>query len=106
MRKWVAQMALGIDALHKMKIIHRDIKPENVLVDNADNIRIIDFGTAYIMHGEKRPEKFVGTKAYRAPECSGEELYGPEVDYWALGCTVWDMHYGEVSFRFPLSVFF
>jgi len=42
MKKWIAQMALGIDALHKIGIIHGDIKPENVML-NDDVAMVTDF---------------------------------------------------------------
>ena len=106
MRKWIAQMALGIASLHDMGIIHRDIKPENVLVDRCDNIRIFDYGVAYIHNkpirrGRKYSKEFFGTRQYLAPECLRGKSYGPTVDYWALGCTVFDLLAGDVSFSTP-----
>lgn len=106
MKKWIAQMALGIASLHNMGIIHRDIKPENVLVDRHDNIRIFDYGTAYIhdkpvRRGKKYSKELVGTRQYLAPEYLSGKTYGLAVDYWALGCTVFDLLAGDVSFRFP-----
>lgn len=38
------QTSLGIDFLHKKKILHRDLKPENLLLDKRGNIKICDFG--------------------------------------------------------------
>lgn len=109
MKKWIAQMALGIASLHDMGIIHRDIKPENVLVDRCDNIRIFDYGTAYIHNkpvrrGKRYSKELVGTRQYLAPEYFSGKSYGPTVDYWALGCTVFDLIAGDVSFTFPSSL--
>jgi len=103
MRKWIAQMALGITSLHDMGIVHRDIKPENVLVDRCDNIRIFDYGVAYIHNkpvrrGRKYSKDLVGTRQYLAPECLSGKSYGPTVDYWALGCTVFDLLAGDILF--------
>jgi serine/threonine protein kinase len=108
MRKWIAQMVLGIASLHDMGIIHRDIKPENVLVDRCDNIRLFDYGVAHIHNkpvrrGKKYSKELVGTRQYLAPECLNGKSYGPTVDYWALGCTVFDLLAGDVSFRSPCS---
>ncbi|KAG1847849.1 kinase-like domain-containing protein [Suillus subalutaceus] len=61
-RRWSAQIALGINALHCMGIIHRDIKAENILIDIQENVRIADFGLCY-MHNEpldRRMALFVG----------------------------------------------
>jgi len=103
MKKWIAQMALGISALHDMGMIHRDIKPENILVDRCDNIKIFDYGTAYIHHkpirrGRRYSNEFVGTRPYLAPEYLSGKSYGPAVDYWALGCTVFDLLAGDILF--------
>lgn len=38
------QTCLGIDYLHKRKILHRDLKPENLLLDKQGNIKVCDFG--------------------------------------------------------------
>lgn len=110
-KKWVAQIAVGINALHKMGIIHRDIKPENILVDGNGDIRIFDFGTAYIHHEAVTRETLVVadrvyTAQYSAPEClldpaSELKKYGPMADYWALGCTVFDMFACRVSLTLP-----
>jgi len=101
-RKWIAQISLGIDALHKMGIFHRDLKPENILVDELDNIRIFDFGTAHVstgVDGKPREDdskgKLVGTPRYHAPEYSSQGISGPMMDYWALGCIVWDIIVGH-----------
>lgn len=41
--------------------------------------------------------KYIGTKEYLAPEVHRREWYGPMVDWWALGCLVWDLLVGDVS---------
>jgi len=38
------QTCLGIDYLHKRRVIHRDLKPENLLLDEDGNIKLCDFG--------------------------------------------------------------
>ncbi|CCM03064.1 uncharacterized protein FIBRA_05184 [Fibroporia radiculosa] len=105
-RWWVAQIALGIQALHDMGIIHRDIKPENILLDaRSDTIRITDFNAAFLSpgsvpleHGEVYTQEFVGSKPYLAPEVAQRLWYGKMVDWWALGCTMFDLISGEVLF--------
>lgn len=41
-----ACLILGLEVLHRQKVLHRDIKPENLMIDEHGYLRITDFGTA------------------------------------------------------------
>lgn len=46
-KKLLFQMALGLDALHKIGFFHRDLKPENLLINMKTlNVKLCDFGLA------------------------------------------------------------
>ena len=45
-RFYIASMILGIEYLHKNKIIYRDLKPENSMITGEGYFRLVDFGTA------------------------------------------------------------
>ncbi|KAI0088378.1 kinase-like domain-containing protein [Irpex rosettiformis] len=108
-RRWIAQIALGIDALHNMGVIHRDIKPENILlVPGASQafVRITDFTNAWVHEDPLVPlkwwknysKRYIGTREYLAPEIYRREWYGLTVDWWALGCLVYDLLVGDALF--------
>ena len=42
----VARITEGLLYLHRRGIVHRDLKPENILVNDAGEVRIIDFSIA------------------------------------------------------------
>ena len=42
----IANIVLGLEYLHKNKIIHRDIKPSNVVFDADGYLRIADLGVS------------------------------------------------------------
>lgn len=90
-----------------MGIIHRDIKPENILLDaHTNNVRITDFNAAFLHPGDAPLEngavytrEYAGSKPYLAPEVIRRRWYGKMVDWWSLGCTMFDLVSGEVSRR-------
>ncbi|EIW53361.1 kinase-like protein, partial [Trametes versicolor FP-101664 SS1] len=106
-RRWVAQLALGIDALHRMGIIHRDIKPENVLLDGPDgNVRLTDFNTAFVSpsnepleEGSVYAQQKTGSEPYMAWEVSQHRWYGKMCDWWSLGCLMYDLVTGKLLFK-------
>jgi len=83
------QIARAVNHMHKKGIVHRDLKPENVLCckkDSVERIKVADFGISKHMDGSASTFSTpVGTLTYTAPELLNGELYGKEVDYWALG---------------------
>ncbi|OJA17892.1 hypothetical protein AZE42_08677 [Rhizopogon vesiculosus] len=111
-RRWAAQMALGIRALHDMGIIHRDIKPENILIDARENIRIADFGLSYIQQKPLRSWEVytldvMGTIECMAPEILANEhnpdprYYGVTVDWWSYGCVLYELFSADHMPLFP-----
>lgn len=45
-RRYAAQLALAVHAVHKLGFIHRDIKPENIVLDRNGDVKLIDLGLA------------------------------------------------------------
>ncbi|CAI5760404.1 unnamed protein product [Candida verbasci] len=42
--KYIAEIIVGVDDLHKRGIIHRDLKPDNILIDKNGHLKLTDFG--------------------------------------------------------------
>ncbi len=74
------QIARALCAAHEAGVVHRDLKPENVLLTAAGDVKVVDFGIAYVegREGTKltRAGAMLGTPAYMAPE----QLLGTPVD--------------------------
>ncbi|CAD8209351.1 unnamed protein product [Paramecium pentaurelia] len=93
---YLYQTCLGIEYLHKMKIIHRDIKPENLLLDTKGNIKICDFGWSTEMDNLKKA--FCGTIEYMAPEMIKSQSTNYKLDIWCLGVLLYEMVQGKPPF--------
>ena len=91
-------------------IVHHDIKPDNILVDGSDVAKITDFGISVMLDKGESDEIYNsewGSKLYMPPECWNSNyrlletrMFGKAIDVWGLGCTFYQMIYGD----FPFSV--
>lgn len=43
-RRYIAEVIIGVDYLHKNGVVHRDLKPDNLLIDQNGHIKLTDFG--------------------------------------------------------------
>ncbi len=43
---YLAEIASGLNDLHRLGFVHRDVKPENVLIAGSGHVRLVDFGVA------------------------------------------------------------
>ncbi|KAL7887677.1 hypothetical protein AOLI_G00053980 [Acnodon oligacanthus] len=46
--KYISEVALALDYLHRHGIIHRDLKPDNMLLSNEGHIKLTDFGLSKV----------------------------------------------------------
>jgi serine/threonine protein kinase len=93
-----AQLVLGLSFLHeRLNIVHRDLKLENILVDSEGYIKFTDFGLSKI--GKIESHTFCGTLNYLAPELIKHQPYNRMVDFWMLGCMLYEMLVGKPPFE-------
>lgn len=92
------QLCAGLAAAHANGVLHRDLKPANVMIDDAGNVRVTDFGLAGLAEEFQGREIAAGTPAYMAPE----QLAGREVtirsDVYALGLVLYEIFTGKRAF--------
>ncbi|XP_006637774.2 rhodopsin kinase grk7a isoform X1 [Lepisosteus oculatus] len=96
---YTAQITCGILHLHSINIVYRDMKPENVLLDDNGQCRLSDLGLAVEIKEGKSINQKAGTNGYMAPEILKEEDYTYSVDWFALGCSIYEMVAGQTPFK-------
>jgi serine/threonine protein kinase len=91
----VVQAADGLDYAHGLGIVHRDIKPANLLVDDARNVWITDFGLAQFQSSGNLTQTgdLVGTLRYMSPEqAAGQRMpIDHRTDVYSLGATLYEL---------------
>ena len=97
---YVRQIGSALDYLHSRNVMHLDVKPSNVLVDDASNAVLIDFGVSkrYDESGHQTSSTPVGISHGYAPieQYSQTTLtFSPATDIYALGATLYKLLTGQ-----------
>jgi eukaryotic-like serine/threonine-protein kinase len=85
-------VALGLGAAHRCKIMHCDVKPQNILIGRGGSIKLTDFG---ITGATGMP---LGMVQYYAPEQAQGQIVTPAADVYALGIVMYEMLTGRTPF--------
>jgi hypothetical protein len=99
----LAQVVLGLSALHASGVAHLDLKPSNVLVTERGRVVILDFGLAvHLTPGDQYYRRHVagGTPGYMAPEQIWAQPPTPASDWYAVGV----MLYTALTGRHPYDL--
>lgn len=94
------QICLGIEYLHKKKILHRDIKPSNIMIDDNFNIKIIDFGISklYDTYSDDMTIANFNTPRYCSPEQDTNSTITVQSDIYSLGLVCYEIFSG-ISYK-------
>jgi tetratricopeptide (TPR) repeat protein len=82
-------VARALAHAHGQGVIHRDLKPSNVFLTRAGEVKVLDFGLAFIF-GSHVPLRG-GTPAYMAPEQRRRGPVDERADVFALGVMLREM---------------
>jgi serine/threonine-protein kinase len=98
----LAVIARAVHHAHQRGVLHRDLKPANILVDEAGEPHVADFGLARRLDEQATgdPGVVVGTLCYMAPEQASAEGGPPTcaADIYSLGVIFYELLTGELPF--------
>src|SRR5882757_7027115 len=92
----------GLEQVHNAGFLHRDIKPANILLDDAGNPTLIDFGASRAaIAGRSTALTAIFTPGYAAAEQMTSAKQGPWTDIYGLSATL----YHAIAGQTPPSAF-
>ncbi len=88
----------GRDDGEPMHTVHRDLKPDNIILTQAGEVKVVDFGMAKGQFEDRETvtvARVMGSRAYMAPERLDGEDDTPKVDVYALGLSLFELLTGK-----------
>jgi serine/threonine protein kinase len=89
------KIAAGLVHMHRRNVYHADVKPNNILLSRAGDVKIIDYGLAWIK-GEPKG-RLQGTPQYMAPEQIKSGIVNERTDIYNFAATM----YRLTTWRLP-----
>ncbi len=90
---------------HRRGVIHRDLKPHNVIVDDADQAKVTDFGIARAGASDMTETgSIMGTAQYLSPEQAQGLTVREGSDLYSIGVVLYELLTGRVPFDAEAAV--
>lgn len=88
----------ALDYAFRQGVVHRDIKPANIMVVRNTDIKISDFGAAYLWQSNPSETLNVGSPAYMSPEQIGGQPLTHQSDMFSVGIVLYELLAGQRPF--------
>ncbi|MBO3661975.1 Stk1 family PASTA domain-containing Ser/Thr kinase [Microbacterium stercoris] len=101
--RYVDGILEALEYSHRAGVVHRDIKPGNVMVTDAGQVKVMDFGIARAVSDTSstvaETTAILGTAAYFAPEQAKGEPVDGRADLYSTGIVLYELLTGRPPFR-------
>lgn len=88
----------ALDYAFRQGVVHRDLKPANIMVVSGTNIKISDFGAAYLYKTDATQIADIGSPLYMSPEQVSSKPLDHHSDMFALGVVLYELFTGHRPF--------
>jgi serine/threonine protein kinase len=88
----------ALDYAFRQGIIHRDIKPENIMLGADTDVKITDFGAAFLCNRDRTQPLNIGSPAYMSPEQISGQTLTHNTDMYCLGVVLYELLTGKRPF--------
>lgn len=88
----------ALDYAFREGIVHRDVKPANIMVVKDTDVKITDFGAAYLRKNDMDTIINIGSPAYMSPEQIGGKPLTHQSDMFSLGTVLYELLTGQRPF--------
>lgn len=93
----------ALEYSHRAGVVHRDIKPGNIMITNAGQVKVMDFGIARAISDSSatvaQTSTILGTAQYFSPEQARGETVDARSDLYSTGVVLFEMLTGRAPFR-------
>jgi serine/threonine protein kinase len=106
---YAAQVCRGMAYAHDQGVIHGDLSLKNILLTARDEVKLVDFGLAKLIHSETAEDSArIGVYHYAAPEQLTGKPIDQRIDIFAFGVGLFRMVNGRFPFEaeHPASVMY
>jgi serine/threonine-protein kinase len=100
------QVMSAVARAHAQLIVHRDLKPHNILVTRERRVKLLDFGIAKLLEGDRTQETALTslsgralTLDYASPEQIRGEPLGTASDIYSMAVVAYEMLTGTRPYR-------